>query len=111
MAIKVKNELYILTTNIFSVKYKGQDKELDFADKCKIVAAFVFGFLPAGIGSPIAGFATSYCLRSRKIEQLKLSDSDFVNLALDTLDALKNPAPEISNEIAGNDFENVSNND
>jgi hypothetical protein len=74
MANKVEmNKLPILTPHLFSFKYKDENKfrELAFADKCKIVAAFVFGFLLGGIGSPIAGLATSYYLRNRTIEVLE----------------------------------------
>jgi hypothetical protein len=67
-------ELRFFTTQLTSVKYRDEEKQLEFWDKAKIYAAFVFGFLFAGIGSPIAGFATSYYLRSCKIKQLKVAE-------------------------------------
>lgn len=87
MSLKINNsEISFFTTRLTSVKHKGEERQLEFWDKAKVYAAFVIGFLFGGIGSPIAGLATSYYLRSRKVEQLTVADREIATEAVDEAD-------------------------
>lgn len=75
--IKNKNKLAFFTTQLGSVTYNKKPVPLSGRDKCKIIAAFIFGTLCAGVGA-LLGFAVSRTLRNRKIEVLKRQEKEVI---------------------------------